>query len=255
MDLHSSLSDMNIFHIITSLCKWILICITVVPCITLLWKILRRKNLHTLFNLGMCLFFFIIVIIFPFLITEYTNLLKGMIEHSDIPSPESCHMLYLYRMLINQAIKVVLLNLVFRYIIIRFSHYGMGLSHSFSHGGTKHRVLKFTYFTFLLTYTAVGFFNACIKSYREEMMENIVKGRICMFLRCVYCQFKQATIIVFITGWSMTRTTQGKHLTHMLCRDCFLSSLQLYGELWQRSLDGMLSPLFTKCVHKDTSLL
>ena len=184
MDLHSSLSDMNIFHIITSLCKWILICITVVPCITLLWKILRRKNLHTLFNLGMCLFFFIIVIIFPFLITEYTNLLKGMIEHSDIPSPESCHMLYLYRMLINQAIKVFLLNLIFRYIIIRFSHYGQGLSHSFSHGGTNQRVLKITYFTFLLSYMVISFLPRCLKSFKGDGMERIVKGRICLLLRC-----------------------------------------------------------------------
>ena len=222
---------MNILIILTFLSKWILICVTVISCSTLLWKILRRKSLHSLFNLGMCFFFFLTGTIFPFLVTEYANLLNKMIKQEAFPSPDSCHRLYLYRMLIGQGMKVFFLNLIYRYIIIRFSHYGMGLSHSFSHGGTKHRVLKFTYFTFLLTYTAVGFFNACIKSYREEMMENIVKGRICMFLRCVYCQFKQATIIVFITGWSMTRTTQGKHLTHMLCRVCFRSSLQLSGEL------------------------
>ena len=176
---------MNIFIILTSLSKWILICVTVISCSTLLWKILRRKSLHSLFNLGMCFFFFITGIIFPFLITEYTSLLNEMIISPAFPSPNSCHRLYLYRMLIGQGLKVFFLNLIYRYIIIRFSHYGMGLSHSFSHGGTKQKVLKITYFTFLSSYITVGLFNAYIKSYREEMMENIVKGRICLLLRCV----------------------------------------------------------------------
>ena len=176
---------MNIFIILTSLSKWILICVTVISCSTLLWKILRRKSLHSLFNLGMCFFFFITGIIFPFLITEYTSLLNEMIISPAFPSPNSCHRLYLYRMLIGQGLKVFFLNLIYRYIIIRFSHYGMGLSHSFSHGGTKQKVLKITYFTFLSSYITVGLFNAYIKSYREEMMENIVKGRICLLLRFV----------------------------------------------------------------------
>ena len=94
-------------------------------------------------------------------------------------------MLFLYRMVIGQSFKVFFLNLIYRYIIIRFSHYGLGLSHSFSQGGTKHRVLKFTYFTFLFSYVGIAAFNNCIKSYKEEMMENIVKGRICLLLRFV----------------------------------------------------------------------
>ena len=161
-----SLLDVNIIHIFTSLLKWILICATVIPCITLLWKILRRKTLHTLFNLGLCLYFFIVAILFPFLITEYTNLPDGMIDHSETPSREGCHMLYLYRMLISQTMKVFVLNLIYRYIIIRFSHYSQGLSHSFSHGGTNHRLLKITYFTFLLSYMVISSVPRCLKSFR-----------------------------------------------------------------------------------------
>ena len=148
------------FWMLTFLSKWILICITVISCCTLLWKISRRKSLHSLFNLGMCFFFFLTGTIFPFLITEYTNLLNNIIEAQAFPSPDNCHRLYLYRMLIVQGMKIFILNLVYRYIIIRFSHYGMGLSHSFLLGGTKHKLLKLTYFTFLLSYISVVFFNA-----------------------------------------------------------------------------------------------
>ena len=67
--------------------------------------------------------------------------------------------------------------------------------------------------------------------------------------------FKQISNIILIVGWNMTRITQGKHLTHMLCHDSFLSSLQLSGELWQLSLEEKFDQLFAKYVHKETSLL
>ena len=175
---------MNILIILTFLSKWILICVTVISCSTLLWKILRRKSLHSLFNLGMCFFFFLTGTIFPFLVTEYANLLSKMIKQEAFPSPDSCHRLYLYRMLIGQGMKVFFLNLIYRYIIIRFSHYGQGLSHSISHGGTNHRVLKITYFTFLLSYMVISFLPRCLKSFKGDGMERIVKGRICLLLRC-----------------------------------------------------------------------
>ena len=108
--------DMENIILFTLIFKWILICATVLSCSTLLWKILKRKTLHTIFNLGMCFFFFITGSIFPFLINEYISLLNETIIHPDIPSPERCHKLFLYRMLIGQGFKVFLLNLIYRYI-------------------------------------------------------------------------------------------------------------------------------------------
>ena len=72
-----------------------------------------------------------------------------------------------------------------RYIIIQFSYYGLGLSNSFSHGGTRHWLLRVTYFIILFTYMGVASFNHCIKSYRVDLLENVVKGRICLLMRFV----------------------------------------------------------------------
>ena len=144
-------------------------------CGTLVWKIISRKSLNTLFNLGMCFFFFFPGSVFPFMIDEYANFLKEMIKQPDSPNPERCCILYLYRVLINQAMKVFIMNFLFRYIIIKFSHYGLGLSNSFSNGGRRPWFFKSTYFIFLLTYMGVSFFNLHIKSYKTSLMENIVK--------------------------------------------------------------------------------
>ena len=177
---------METLVLVTNIVKWVLISVTVLTNSTLVWKILRRRSLYTLFNLGWCLFFFIAGSCFPFIINEYINLLNDMLFHPDTPSPGRCYTLYNYRMLTLQITKVFFLNLGFRYIIVRFSHYGLGLSNSFSMGGMKHWVLRFTYFTLLLTYIGIACFNNVVKSYKEEMMKNVVKGRICLLLRFVY---------------------------------------------------------------------
>ena len=169
----------------STLLKWVLILITMMASGTLVRKIVSRKSLHTLFNLGMCFFFFFTGSIFPFMINEYANMFMEMIKQPNVSNPERCYMLYLYRVLINQAMKVFILNLLFRYILIKFSHYGLGLSNSFSHGGRRPWFLKSTYFIFLLTYMGVSFFNLHIKSYKMSLMENIVKGRVCLLMRFV----------------------------------------------------------------------
>ena len=169
----------------TNLIRLGLISMTIFSTSTLVWRILKRKALHTLFNLGWCFFFIITGTISPFIFNEYFGLLNDMILHPDQTYPERCQALYLYRMLSIQATKVILLNLIFRYIIIQFSHYGLGLSYSFANAGIKHWVLRFTYFTLLFTYVGVSSFNVVFKSYQVEMMEKIVKGRICLLMRFV----------------------------------------------------------------------
>ena len=177
------ISEMENIILLINILKWLLICMTICPCGMLVWKILRRKNLHTLFNLSMCFFFILTGSIFPVVINEYAGLLNGLILHPDVPSPERCHVLHVCRMVVMQGGKVFNFNLWFRYIIIQFSHYGLGLSHSFSSGGTKQWTLKFTYFTLLLFYTGAACFNNIIKTYDVGMMKHIVKGRICLLLR------------------------------------------------------------------------
>ena len=98
----------------TSISKWILISVTVLSSGTLVWKILSRKSLHTLFNLGMCFYFFFTSSIFSFEINEYANIFEDRINEPEALSPESCHMLHLYRVVAMQGLKVFFLNVLFR---------------------------------------------------------------------------------------------------------------------------------------------
>ena len=76
-------------------------------------------------------------------------------------------------------------HFLLRYIIIQFSHYGLGLSKSFMEGGTKNWFLKATYFIILLTYMSIAFFPHLIRYFRGAYIENITKGRICLLKRFV----------------------------------------------------------------------
>ena len=163
--------------------KWVLICLTCYSTSSLAWRILKRGSLHTVFNLGWCFYFVLTCCIFPFLMLEYFSLFHDMILHNHSSNPGPCKALYLCRMALGQGIKVPFLNLVFRYTIVEFSHYGLGLHKSFSRTGMRHWSFRAIYFTGLLFYTGLSFANHYVKSYQG--MEKIVKGRICLLLRFV----------------------------------------------------------------------
>ena len=81
---------------------------------TLVLKIWRRKELHTIFNLGMCFFFLWAGIFAPLTIYDYGNLLEEMIQNPTKAYPDICHRLFLNRLLLIQANKVTLFNIIFR---------------------------------------------------------------------------------------------------------------------------------------------
>jgi hypothetical protein len=102
------------FLVAINLFKWILITVNVLTNSTLVWKIWRRKNLHTVFNLGMCFFFFWGGVFAPLMIFDYGNLLHVMIHDPETSHPDICHRIFLCRILIVQAHKVILVNIIFR---------------------------------------------------------------------------------------------------------------------------------------------
>ena len=163
--------------------KWVLICLTSYSTSSLVWRILKRKSLHSVFNLGWCFYFVLTGSIFPFLMMEYASLLHHMILHPHASSPGICEAIYLCRVVFFQGLKVPFLNLVFRYTIIEFSHYGLGLHKSFSRTGMRHWSFRTIYFTSLLFYAGSSFTNNALISYQG--MEKTVKGRICLLLRFV----------------------------------------------------------------------
>ena len=116
----------------------------------------------------------------PFLDDGVCQSFQDMIFHPDSSIPGRCQAIYLYRLAILQATKVPFLNLLFRYIVIEFSHYGLGLSKSFSRTGMTHWVFRFIYFTGLFFYAGSAFTNHALKSFQG--MEKTVKGRICLLL-------------------------------------------------------------------------
>ena len=162
-----------------------MICLTCYSTSSLVWRILKRRSLHSVFNLGWCFYFALAGIVFPFVIMEYFSLLQDMILQNQSSSPGRCETIYLLRFVLLQGLKVPFLNLVFRYIIIEFSHYGLGLYKSFSRTGMRHWSFRAIYFTGLLFYAGLAFANSVLKLKSSQGMEKIVKGRICLLLRFV----------------------------------------------------------------------
>ena len=99
---------------IINLLKWFLISLNLTVNSTLLWKIWKRKNLHTIFNLGMCLYFFLGGSLSPLLIYDYSNLLQEMMEDPDTTHPDICIRIFRFRVVLTQALKIILISIVFR---------------------------------------------------------------------------------------------------------------------------------------------
>ena len=185
----------NIVVLIKGL-KWFLIFLTILVNGMLVWKILRRQSLHTLFNLSLCFFFSFAGTIFPFMINEYGALLSDMVRHPNVPQPERCQIIYICRILGLQVMKVFLLNVVFRYIIVSFCHYGLGLSNSFSTGGTRHWILRVSYTTVLMAFV-VKCMMKCLVTIYKQGMQVFVQGRICLLLRLVNsCESYNITYLI-----------------------------------------------------------
>ena len=94
--------------------KWVLIALNVLVNNTLMWKILRRKSLHTIFNLGMCFFFFWSGFITPCMINDYGNLLQEMMVDPDTTHPDICLRIFQCRILLHQAMKIIFISIIFR---------------------------------------------------------------------------------------------------------------------------------------------
>ena len=96
--------------------KILIIFISIISNTTLAWKLWTRKNIHSVFNLGMCFFFLWSAAFSPFLVYEYAILAMQMMDNPDQPYPDTCSRLFLFKTLCFQASKVFLVNCIFRYI-------------------------------------------------------------------------------------------------------------------------------------------
>ena len=143
----------------------------------LAWKIMVRKHLHTVFNLGYCYYFSLSGIISIFLVMEFRNLLSGIIEVGRT-SLANCHRLTLLHVSAFLVYKVFLANILFRYVIIKYSHYGMGKTGSLA--DTNGWIIKLLYFTFLLSYGLMSFLSLLFKFFHQDTTNNSVKGKICL---------------------------------------------------------------------------
>ena len=97
-----------------NLLRWVLISLNVVSNNTLVWKIWRRKNIHTVFNLGMCFFFFWSGFFTPIMIFDYGNLLQEMIREPETPHPDICLRYIRCRLILYQAPKIIFISIIFR---------------------------------------------------------------------------------------------------------------------------------------------
>lgn len=168
--------------------KIIVILISTLVNSQLVWRIWRRKHLHTVFNLGYCYYFALAGTISIFLFHEYGSVISSFIESGETSSC-SCRWLGIDYFAAYLNSKVFLANLIFRYVIIKYSHYGMGKT-----GGlvdTKGWIIKLLYFTFLLSYGFMVYLGFLLKFGKDESSTNLyLKGRICLLERyfCVCCE-------------------------------------------------------------------
>ena len=143
----------------------------------LAWRIWRRKHLHSVFNLGYCYYFTLSGIISCFIFNEYGSLLTNLIN-SGKTSLGNCHRLGLLNVAADLVYKVFLANLIFRYVIIKYSHYGMGVMGSIV--DTNGWIIKVLYFTLMLSYGLMAYLGYVLTFSTEETIKKSVKGKICL---------------------------------------------------------------------------
>ena len=109
-------------------------------------------------------------------------------------------------------------TILYRYIIIKYAHYGLGLSNGFSQGGTRYWILKATYFILLLSYISIALTPHLIKSYKGDLLEDHVKGRICSMKRWKeFCYIPSHSIFFFRLEFDKDTTRKTSH-TYLLPR-------------------------------------
>ena len=101
------------------LVKWSLMSLCLLSNTTLGWKIWKRKELHTIFNLGMCCYFMWASIFAPLTIYGYGNLVQQMLQDPTTGSRNVCHGVLINRLMLNQAQKIILINIIYRYLIVK----------------------------------------------------------------------------------------------------------------------------------------
>ena len=80
----------------------------------LVWKILNRKNLHTIFNLSICFFLSWSGALFPHLINNYIELLEARMKDPGAACLELCRQNFFIRMMLYQPYKIFILNIMYR---------------------------------------------------------------------------------------------------------------------------------------------
>ena len=99
------------FKLAAGTLSWVLIITSVISNFTLVLKIWRRKNLHSVFNMSMCFYFLWVGTCSPMLYYEYSNLLIEMMKHPESVFPGICKNILVLRML---SFQVFIINLLFR---------------------------------------------------------------------------------------------------------------------------------------------
>ena len=171
----------NMFAVNVS--KFILTLSSMVVNFQLAWRIGQRKQLHTVFNLGYCFYFTLSGIVSIFLFNEYENLLTSWIE-SDLPNIRNCNWFAIWHFSCYLVYKVFLANLIFRYVIIKYSHYGMGKKGSL--GDTNGWIIKLLYFIFLLSYGLMSYLGFLLKFAKTGTSLFLLKTKICMLEKSVF---------------------------------------------------------------------
>lgn len=157
--------------------KFLLIQLSMNVNFQLAWRIWQRKHLHTVLNLGYCFYFTLSGIISIFVFSEYGSLLSSLIN-SGQTNLTNCHRLGLSYLAGYLVYKVFIVNIMFRHVLIKYPHYGMGKMGSLI--DTKGWIMKLIYFTFLLSYGLMVFLGMLLKFSDENSFKSTVKGKICL---------------------------------------------------------------------------
>ena len=94
--------------------KWLLIFLSVTFNATLALKILRRRKLHSVFNLAMCFYFAWQVVLSPMMFYQYGEVIGSILSDRTNATSQDCHRLALTQLLNMQPIKAILLSIIFR---------------------------------------------------------------------------------------------------------------------------------------------
>ena len=158
--------------------------------LTLFVKIMSRPSIHTIFNVSVACLFGITAFFGPFVVYFYFDVFEHQFSSFASPSERyaSCARLLEFRNVIGESLKIISVNLMFRFFFVVHAEKGLYIQNR-----SNSTLMRGIYMIFTFGWTVSGYLSwPGSVMFSSNYPDNTVKGRICLTHRLDWDQDKRS---------------------------------------------------------------